>query len=182
MSFVPIYQAMQNNSQYYEPGPPPTRGEKIAIAVVAIVATIGLVIFGVYLWNWQQDFYAHQQQMQQDWDAGRGRPAAATVARGQTVEAPATIKQVNEYWDSCTNKSCRHTDLQRYPLVYPVGSLGLQDNCYTDSLSKPVDQLTIAATSGGHYKVALAGDGSSLTICAAAERHDDDKVAIWSKS
>ena len=66
--------------------------------------------------------------------------------------------------------------------MYPAGSLGLQDNCYTDNLSKSVDQLAVATTSGGHYKVALAGDGSSLTICVVTQQHDGDKVAIWSKS
>lgn len=149
----------------------------MAVAFVVLIALGSLI--GV--WAWQAD-QAATARMRHAWDAGHGRPTAAIVVPGQTVRVPASIGQVNQYWDTCIFSTCYSASLGRYPKVFPIGSLEPNDHgCYTDDLPDRVGRIMAATTTrGGRYSVHLGSNGTTLTICSITRQHDDDQIAIWS--
>jgi len=167
---------------YHNRGPsgPPTRGESILLAILLILGLIGGTAFGVWAWRDEQNFDAQTKKMQVAWDAGVGRPKAVEITPGHSATAPTSVRQISQYWDTCTYKTCYGKDIGHYPMAYPVGALELDHNCYTDNASNQVTEIWVAATRGGVYSVAFSSSGKTITICVITQQHDEDSLVIWS--
>jgi hypothetical protein len=161
------------------PGPPLSRGERIALAIVVTILAIAFVALGtVFVITGIHD-HAKTQAMHRAWDAGHGRPQAVKLVRGQTVRVPATVRHTNQYWDNCTYKTCPYQDMPHYPVAMPMSDLSFQDGCYSVEPSNHVRSIMVAATAGATYTAHFTSTGNHLIICNTGRQHNND-VIVWS--
>jgi hypothetical protein len=166
-----------NRSPYT--GPPLTPRQERTLWALTLFLLAGLI--GLFVWMIVdiQRFEAEAAKVDQAWDAGIGRPAAVSVALGQEVTVPATISEVNQYWDTCTYKTCYRRPVGHYPMVVPIGHLSLKDGCYVDKPSNQVGSLMVTTTAtGGSYSVRYTG--TEIRICSHGQRQDSDMLVFWS--
>lgn len=181
MSFIIIYNALQLNRPQ-GPYRPMSPGERVVAVIVTIVVVAGLAVSGVFLWKSYKAYTIQVAAFHQEWDAGRGHPAANKITTGKTVVVAAHPGSINEIWSTCTYKTCYREDFPHYPVVVPIGTLRQRNGCYVIESAVKVDSLMVSTTRPGVYSVELRADGKSANICSTAQRSDKDQLVVWSDS
>lgn len=177
MSFLAMHGPAMRRRRYGQSDDDP-----VWLVVVTMTLAFFVLAIVAYAVAASVQWAAEQDQANQQWLAGSGRPQAVLIAQGETAVVPGTVDAIGRHWYHCSDRTCHSDSFLRYPNVYPVGAIqtSFVDGCYTGHSTRKVGSIMAASTRGGQYRVTLGTDGATITICRVADAQESDAVVIWS--